>query len=323
MELTALSLLPGVHASLAGIFFAFFTAYVFFVYQKINEINDDLDSVISEIKVSRTTCLVEETDFSIESIERDQQIIKEISLNLSTGLSLTESQLRFELEEAYKALGLFINIIENTYFRFKFLPKIENFDIELYKDSYQKFDHIHGILKYYEQFYISNIVKELSEIHNLILLKIKERIPLETIKEFESLGANLSKDQLSQQVQQRIDIETDYLDNRLKWLSSFEDTLQSFYKFYDNDYKNIKKLISKKDRIKTTHNLYKISINVFVFLILILVLGIFIPILLVAKSECLKSYFFVSWYFQVLFSIITFIPYLVLSLIGIRQLKEG
>ncbi|MGX2584727.1 hypothetical protein ACWB3E_18815 [Acinetobacter baumannii] len=323
MSLSAIELLPGVHASFIGIIFAFFTAYAFYVYQKVNDIKDHLDKLIIEMSSYTHQFDDNESEFNLDYINTCAEKIKQIRLGLSVGSGMSEEDLKSELEKVYKAYYLLNLIISGTYDKFGFKPEIQSFNEKNYKANYNIYSEIYGIVEYYRNVHL----RQITETHGLILKyldpKIEERVSRELRSDFQKLGHQLADQEFKDQFTSRMEIERRMIYTKDQAiLSNFQSNLDGYISFYNNEYRNIQKLISEIGRVTGNHDIYKISIDVFGFFILILILGILIPILILAKEDCLIDTVFTSWVFQIVLSVVSFAPYIYVYISGLKKIKS-
>ena len=143
---TLFSSLPGIHASLAGIFFGFFTGYVIYILQKISSIKDEIDRTILSFKPSEIVMVSFGDESKLNSSEDFYNEIKRISYSLSVNNWLSEKDIEDQLKDVFKALSLFGALISNLNNDLGFKPRVENFNQRIFQESYQIFEKNYSLI---------------------------------------------------------------------------------------------------------------------------------------------------------------------------------
>ncbi|MDI1223020.1 hypothetical protein [Acinetobacter sp.] len=318
---TLFSTLPGVHASLAGIFIAFFTAYAIYIFQQINSIKDEIDRLISALKPTYTFFLSFGEGSLLNSYDAYLAEVKRISRSLNVDKLLSTEDLLLKLQDIFKAITLFEATIHHLNNELGFKPKIENFNQISYQNSYDIFEKEYSTIMYFKKQYLENIISTYKPLYELTKEKIKIDIEIALNDEMHKYGAELTEEFFNEEVQRRLPFHMNQFG--CDRILNLDASIQDLISFYENDYINLKKLIEKTKRIKDESKLYETSEKVFYWLFIpVLAFGIIIPFIILSKEECLNNTIFLTSIFQFLLVFFSFIPYVGFSIWGLRKLKS-
>lgn len=322
MSLDATALLPGIHASLCGMLFAFYTAYIFYVYQKISDIENELDFQIASIGNCNFITVDVDTELSVENYNKYTDEIKMRFFALGNSADYDYDQLKAQQVEIEKILNIFMSLISQFQEKYKFVPNIDDFNTTLYKKSYSDIEKVYGVFNYYYDIFIKKLIQNYEMNSQLLKLKILEKVYKELDMQFGSSGFEIPHETYKQMVKSGYDSYINMIVIREKSFENIIQNINNCFNFFKIEFIEIKKTIKKLDRVKEVHNLYKKSEMVFAFLAFILVLGIISPLVIIAKKDCLVGTFIISWQFELLLMLLTFLPYVAVGFFSLKELKE-
>ncbi|HFG6898143.1 hypothetical protein Q5X39_08155 [Acinetobacter baumannii] len=315
------SLLPGVHASFAGVFFAFFTAFVIYAYQKISATRDEIDEFISNLKPRLHVYFKDGDAPELKCPDDYFKEIKRISQSVRFDYGFSKEDTEKQLKDISKAVSYFEAIISHINNELGFIPKIDSFDENTYQNSYKIFrENYSRIMKYWTMDF-PWIIQTYPALNEHLKRFLKDEAEAELRDNMSKYGWELSKEVFDINVKQTVDRARWVLDP--KKIENLENSIKLFDDYYQGDFVVLQMLIEKKSRLKEKYKLYETSEKVFYWLFIpVLVFGIIIPFILIAKAYCLKDSLFLSFGFQLFLVVISFIPYLGFSLWGLSKLKS-
>ncbi|WP_191112924.1 hypothetical protein [Acinetobacter lwoffii] len=328
-EFELLKIIPGVHASIIGIFIAFFSAYFFFVYQKLTEAQENIDSFIKKLErpvFNNYFYMLSEPDFQhyqdyqtvYEKFKSNFEKIDDLSLtisylDISDDVTQPNDEEKKEISSIEKQLNDAWSHYDNTiyylYYGFGLIPPLTDFDSNQYLNNSEKFKLYSELIETYSSRYRINDLIECSDTFNDIYKKFKineELIHFEKYrktagKDFEMLKARVLEPYKNQS-------------NRIKYHFCAEN-INNLMDFYNHQYPEIIYRINKLKKIHETFKLkkyFRVCLSLF---LVVMIFGILSPLFIIKSLAQCDLIFFNEFYItssvvENIIVLISFAPYI-------------
>lgn len=289
-QIILLGIIPGVHASIIGIFIAFFSAYFFFVYQKITEAQENIDRFVKELE--HPVFYKDFYNFSSPEFQEyldDKIVYEKFKSNFFDILDLSIEVKHFNIsdnitkpndEEHKKILEIqrklnnvwshYNNTIYYIYYGLGLIPQLDDFNSNKYLNNKDKFKLYSELIEFYSSKHrIPNLI-ECSNAFNSVYKIFRKNEALRHCEKYKKSG---DYEKVKPRILESYNIQSDII----KYETCIEN-IKNFLDFYYNHYPEIIYRINKLKKIHKTFRLEKYFRVCLSFFLIVIIFGILTPL---------------------------------------------